>query len=293
MKGGVKDPGLQGMNDPGLQAYHVLRVAVEIFSKQPSELTPEQFKIARERALMALELEDLVLLSAPAARISVPLVAVDTAFDQVRSRYDDSASFEAAMRDGGLSQDDLHRALWRELTFDAVMNLMGNGDDDADALTDEDVEAFYANNPKRFQKPEVRTARHILITINPQYPDNTPEVARARIEKLSEELAAHPENFAYLAEKNSECPSALEGGLLGRTLQGKLYPSVDAVLFHLPEGGVGGPVESEAGLHLVLCEKIEPATAIPLADVREKIRTYLNGQRRKAKQKAWLETLKT
>lgn len=274
--------------DKGVYAYHVLRVAVEVFGKQPGDLAPEQLKIARAQADKTCALEDKVLATPDAARVSVPDAALDAAVVQIKARYEDEMQFEAAMRESAMSERDLKRALWRELAFDTVMTLVG---EDIAPVTDEEVEAFYADHPERFVKPELRTARHILVTINPDFPDNTPEAAHKRIRDLHEKARLNPDGFADLAEKNSECPSALDGGMLGQVSPGKLYDSLDAVLFQLSEGEVGGPVETEAGLHVILCERIESGEDITLEAAREKIRLYLSAQRRKTRQKAWIDSL--
>lgn len=274
--------------DKGLYAYHVLRVAVEVFGKQPGDLTPDQLRVAQAQADKTYALEDKVLASPQAARVSVPDAALDAAVGQIKARYEDEAQFEAAMHESAMTERDLRRALWRELAFDTVMSLVG---DDIDPVTDEEVEAFYADNPERFVKPELRAVRHILVTINPEYPDNTPEAAHKRILELCEQARANPEAFADLAMKHSECPSALDGGFLGQVPPGKLYDSLDAVLFTLGEGEVGGPVETEAGLHVILCEAVEPGEDITLDTAREKIRDHLAAMRRKERQKSWINTL--
>lgn len=286
----MKMPALNS-TDKGLYAYYVLRVAVERFGKQPGELEPEQLKSAQAQADKTLALEDIALKSPQGARISIPDAALDAAVRQIKARYEDEETFHAAMRESGMTESALRRALWRELAFDAVMSLVG---DDVEPVSEAEVEAFYAEHPERFVKPELRTARHILITLNPQYPDNTQEAAYARIHALMVEAQAHlhPEKFAQLALQHSECPSALDGGLLGQVPPGKLYASLDAVLFQLAPGQVGGPVETEAGLHIIYCEAVQPGCVIAYAQASDKIRVYLMAERRKARQKAWFQAMK-
>ena len=284
----MKMPALNS-TDKGLYAYHVLRVAVERFGKQPAELDVEQLKSAQAQADKTLALEDLALASPQGSRVSIPEAALDAALRQIKARYEDEEAFHAAMRESGMTESALRRALWRELAFDAVMSLVG---DDVEPVSETEVEAFYAEHPERFVKPELRTARHILITLNPQYPDNTPEAAHARINALMVEALAHPEKFAQLALQHSECPSALDGGQLGQVAPGKLYASLDAVLFQLAPGQVGGPVETEAGLHIIYCEAVQPGCVIAYAQASDKIRAYLMAERRKARQKAWLQAMK-
>ena len=146
-------------------------------------------------------------------------------------------------------------------------------------VTDEEVERFYRNNPERFQRGETRTVRHVLITINDDIAENTRERATERARQLCAELSADPGAFAATAERYSECPSALYGGLVGRVPQGQLYAELDRELFDMAAGEVRGPVETAMGLHIVYCEQVHPPDTVPLDDVRERIRQILQEQR--------------
>jgi len=276
-------------DDRGLHAYQVLRAAVEIFGRQPSELEAAELSTATKRAEQARELENLVLDTECGRRVSIPDVAVDDALKRIRERFDDDIAFDQALLESGVVKTDLRRALWRELAFDTVLSLIG---DEAEPVTDEDIETYYTENPKHFHRPEQRTARHILITINDDFADNTALMAEKRIDEISAHLELHPDDFQSQAASHSECPSALEGGLLGDVTPGKLYPELDEVLFQMQEGAIAGPLESEAGFHLILCEKIVPGALITLEAAREKLREYLTNQRRKAAQKDWIQSLK-
>ncbi len=149
-------------------------------------------------------------------------------------------------------------------------------------VTDEEVERFYRNNPERFRRGETRTVRHILLTINSDFPENTRARAWERAEGLARELAAEPERFAAAAERHSECPSAVYGGLVGRVPRGQLYAELDEALFAMAEGTVRGPVETAMGLHVVLCEAVHPPDTVPLEACREELRAILQEQRARA-----------
>ncbi len=151
-------------------------------------------------------------------------------------------------------------------------------------VTDEEVERFYHANPDRFRRGETRTARHILITINPDFPENTRPRAWERAEELARTLAADPERFAAAAERHSECPSAVYGGLIGRIPRGQLYAGLDEALFAMEAGTVRGPVETAMGLHVVLCEAVHPPDIVPLEACRERLRAILQEQRARAVQ---------
>ncbi len=108
----------------------------------------------------------------------------------------------------------------------------------ATAPTEDEVLAFFAANPDRFHLPERRVVRHLLITVNPDFPDNTDEAAHARAGALVEALKGGA-SFADLAAHHSECPTAMQGGAVGTVPRGVLYPEVEALAFSLAPGGAG------------------------------------------------------
>ncbi|MBK7954464.1 MAG: peptidylprolyl isomerase [Candidatus Accumulibacter sp.] len=65
--------------------------------------------------------------------------------------------------------------------------------------------------------------RHILVTIHEQLADNQRQPARDRIEAIRSRLLKEPQRFAEQALKHSECPTAINGGLLGSVPRGQLY----------------------------------------------------------------------
>jgi parvulin-like peptidyl-prolyl isomerase len=78
--------------------------------------------------------------------------------------------------------------------------------------------------------------------------------AQARAEALRTRIVAAPGEFARVARDESDCPSAKEGGELGRFTLGELEPRVEVVLFILEPGQVSEVVESPFGFHILLRE---------------------------------------
>jgi peptidyl-prolyl cis-trans isomerase C len=108
----------------------------------------------------------------------------------------------------------------------------------AEPITEIDERLFYELHRERFQTPEHRAARHILITVNDDYPENARDAARARIERIAADLKGHIERFGELARRYSECPTATQDGNLGLVRPGQLFPQLDQCLFRL--AGRGG-----------------------------------------------------
>ena len=273
--------------------YHLLRAAGERFQAGVADLDEARLAEVTRQARRTFELEDLVLGSAEGRGLVIPAEQVAAAVAQVRGRYADADEFRADLARNGLDPETLHLALRRELTFDAVMQRVGSRHVGVDELEER---LFYDFHQERFTVAERRTARHLLITVNDDDAESRRDLVQARIERLAEQVrgpaGGRTQRFEALARRHSQCPTALEGGRLGEVVPGQLYPALDAALFALPSGDIGGPVESELGFHLLLCERIQPGRSIPFTQARPQIRAMLEERARRQCQKAWIGGLR-
>lgn len=269
-------------------SYHLLRCALDKFQKNIPQLTEEEYQKVQRIADRTFSLEAIVLSSPEARDVVIPDSKLDESVKEVASRYTDHEAFLIDLKNNGLDEITLRNALYRELMFDAVIARVTAKTPD---VSDIDIQIFYQLHKDRFTKPERRKARHILITINPEFVENERESAFRRSAAIAEKLRSSPSRFEALARKHSECPTAMDGGRLGDVVQGTLYPELDTELFSMHEGEVSHVIETEIGFHILLCEKINRAVTIPIKRARERIRLILQERQRKACQKAWLDKL--
>lgn len=270
-------------------AYHLLKVSLNTFQKTPHQLDASQLQHARKMADKSFEMESMVLGTTEAMDVVISEAQLDEAVAEVAGRYEGPQEFQNDLQQNGIDEETLRDALRRELIFDGVMQKVGAKHPKVDDL---DVRLFYELHRDRFAVPEQRTARHILITINPDYQENTRPAALARAEKLVGKLIGKRNRFASLARKHSECPTALEGGKLGSVKPGQLFPELDEKLFAMTEGEISEVVESEVGFHILLCEKIIPGKFVPLSKARPRIVEILQERKQRNCQKNWLSELR-
>jgi len=272
---------------PGFQ-YHLLRGALERFSKNPAHLDAGQMAEARRRADKTYALESLVLSSAEAGEVIIPSEQVDAAFAEVVSRYADRSAFESDLRANALNEQRLRQALYRELVFDSVMQRVAV---QRLRVSQIDARLYYELHIEKFVLPERRVARQILITVNNDFIENTRQAARSRIDAIAARLKRSPNRFVDQARRYSECPSALEGGKLGEIRRGQLFVRLDSALFALPEGAVSEVLETEIGFHLLRCERLLPARTLPFSSVETRIEKLLDDRNRRNCQKAFIRQL--
>ena len=280
------------MNTPDKSApidpYALLRAALALFKKTPDELQEAELRQAEIQANNEFKIENRVLNAPEAGAVIISDKELQAAYQEIRSRYEDDAAFFSDLEKNHLDKDSLSAALYRQCRVNVVMELIASRAPDVNEV---EIGIYYHLHPEQFNRPELREACHIFISINPDYPENTRETALSRMQEISAKLQKKPYKFAELALKHSECPTALQGGVLGIVPRGKLYPELDAVLFSIKAGEISEIVESEIGFHLVLCKQIQRAETLSLQKATPKIRQIMKERSRRTCQRAWLASL--
>ena len=269
-------------------SYLLLRTSLAKYEKSPNQLSAAELTALKQQIAKEYEIQNLILSSTEARDIYIPESVVEKSVKEVKSRYTDDEEFLNDIEANGMSERGFRAALARELKVEAVLDRVSSN---AVSISDMDIMIYYHMHYDRFKLPETRTARHILITINPDYKENQRHNALQRLGKIRDRLVKKAKRFGEQALKHSECPTAMNNGLLGRVRKGELYPELDAALFSMKEGAISEVIESELGFHILFCEEVHSAGAATLKEARPKIQKLLEDRARRMCQKAWLNQL--
>ncbi len=147
--------------------------------------------------------------------------------------------------------------------------------------SDADLHKFYEDNAARFTSaPQVRVS-HIFIEAPRGASAADKAAAKARADALLAQVQAHPDQFAQIAEKNSQdAPSAAKGGDLGYVTRGSTAggAAFDDAAFALKKDEISKVVESDLGFHILKATDVKPATLQPFDQVKDTIATELKQQ---------------
>ncbi len=270
------------------EPYILLRAALGLFKKAPTELGETELQQVQKQARNELNIENRVLNSPEATGVIISEEEIQHAYQEIRSRYDDEAHFLAELSKNSLNETSLLAALSRQCKVNAILDRVGSR---APEVSEVDIELYYRLHPEKFALPERRSVSHIFISINPDYPENTRIVSLQRANDLHTKLHKKPYKFADFALRHSECPTALQGGELGTVPRGKLYPELDAVLFKLKAGEISHVIESEIGWHILLCKQIHKAENLSLDKATPKIRELMQERGKQDFIRTWLASL--
>lgn len=269
-------------------AYLTLKLAGELYRKSPASLAADERRRVDAAAARQNEIERRILATDEAARVVVPPSALAASLAAIRGRYDSDNAFRRDLADNGLDEAALSRAVARDLVVEAVLEGVASR---AGEVDDVEVEIFYLMHRERFRKPETRTLRHILVTVNEAVAGSGRAAARRKIDAVRERVLGSMQRFVDEALRQSECPTAMNGGLLGVLPRGQLFAELEPVAFALAAGETSAVVESPLGFHIIRCDQVEPERQLELSEVTARVREQLNDARRRKAQKAWIASL--
>jgi peptidyl-prolyl cis-trans isomerase D len=140
--------------------------------------------------------------------------------------------------------------------------------------TDADLKQYYNDNIAHFRTDEQVRASHILIVVPKDASAADRNAAKQKAESILAQVKAHPEQFAQIAEKESQDPgSAAKGGDLGFFGRGMIAggQAFDDAVFKLKKDEISDVIQSDFGYHIVKVTDIKPATTKAFDDVKGSI----------------------
>lgn len=147
-------------------------------------------------------------------------------------------------------------------------------------FTDRELREHFEQNGSQFRASEERQAAHILLRYPPGADDKARAAIRERAAQLAAQLRKSPEGFADAARRASEdTGSASRGGDLGFVTRGALPRPFEDALFGMKPGEVAGPVETDAGAHVVRLIAVRGGGGANFETLRPKIEEDLRRSR--------------
>ncbi|WP_394153691.1 peptidylprolyl isomerase [Vibrio maritimus] len=248
--------------DKQIRLYLSMKLATETHNLNPDRLDDKQQAQLKHSVDRVYQLQQRIVNSDEAQSVLVSKTDIEQAYQTCISQCDSLQQFQALMSSQGLTEQGLKAALARELMCDKVLDEIS---DAVPELPREQALAYYQKHKIDFSRGRTWKLSQILITINPDFEENRPDNALKRINMVRKQCEHI--DFGQLALEHSECPSALEDGLLGWCEEGKLHPEIVAELAELEQGALSQPIETEVGYHLVICHDAKPPYVAPFEEV--------------------------
>jgi peptidyl-prolyl cis-trans isomerase SurA len=256
--------------------------------------TPAADQERLRREVLTAVLDQLILARIQAQRarqlgIQVTTADVDAAIAAIRQ--DNRMSEETLARllqERGMTEEEYRRDVESQIRLSRLAQREVRAKVTA---TDEEIAAYFNERRREWSRPEKVRFRHLLVPLPPQASAEEIETARAKANALYLRARAG-EDFAALIR--AETPGAQPDAdpVSGEIARGELFPALDETVFALPVGGIGKPVQSPAGFHLVQVVEKTPAFEPTLEAVRSSIEQKIGDRKARERYDGWLRQLR-
>jgi peptidyl-prolyl cis-trans isomerase C len=257
-------------------------------ARQGRPVNDEQLKRYEGDIRETLVNRTLLLQQAQSMGIDVKESLVAKALDEFKAAFKDEAAYNKALDEMGFSEAMLKEQIKKGLTIKALV-------DQAVlkkvSVSDQQVRAYYDENPNLFRKPEQVKASHILVQVPQDADDAKQATALATIQGLKARID-NGENFATLAQQYSDCPSKAKGGDLGFFNRKQMVPPFSEAAFALEPGQTSDVVQTRFGYHLIRATEYQAEQTMAFNDVKDAISKRLRQEQEGKKIDAYLEKLK-
>jgi len=199
---------------------------------------------------------------------------IDQKIADLEAKYDGEQGMERYLKIRRMTMDDLRVSLQSRIRIDEYLKEQGVLEPE---IPEARIRAMYDEDPEGFSTVETIRASHILIAVDRNAGTEEKQRARQEAERIREEILAGAD-FAAMAKAHSDCKTAVIGGDLGQIKRGYMPAAFDEVAFSLEQDTVSEVVETRFGYHIIEVGERHPARQVPYEEVRDFLKTYLQGE---------------
>lgn len=208
----------------------------------------------------------------------------------------DEQRFQAALKQEGMSMDDLRKNVERNFMMQRVQQ------DEVGSklsITEEEARQYYLAHKDEFAEPATVTLREILVDVaattqggeagvNVGAEDEArkkADAARARV--------ASGEDFGKVASEVSDSASKANGGLIGPFALGDVSDALRKTLESMKPGDVTQPSRTAKGFQILELEAMKAATVQPFESVRDLVADKVYAARQESEMRKFLARIRS
>ncbi|HVR44475.1 MAG TPA: peptidyl-prolyl cis-trans isomerase [Thermoanaerobaculia bacterium] len=242
----------------------------EIQRNSPPAQAAERGKQFRDALFNEMLSELLIKDRADRLGLTVTAQELDDAIARLMEQYaiETEEAFEESLRSSGLTRSEMELRLRDTLLTNKVFGreLRSRGE-----ISDRELRQRYEAEKETYRLPERARLRELVVVVPPGADLATRVRARAEAEEAVTR-ARGGESFQALVTEYSDSPSKENGGDIGTVGKGELLAALDRVVFDTPAGETTGPIETQAGFHVLLVEARLPSEIPSFDQIKETLR---------------------
>jgi peptidyl-prolyl cis-trans isomerase SurA len=243
--------------------------------------------IARSRALDLLIERRLILNWAAGKNIPIVDEEVEQVETSIRERNNLTLDqFQKALISRGESVESFRENIREQLTVNKALGMVLSAEAQ---VSDSELQELYL---KTYPPETVFEVSHILLSIDKEASDEEDALVKEKAEQILSEISGGAFFESMASKYSQDGSSADKGGRLGTFREGELLPELEKAAADLEPGGVGGPVRTSAGYHILLLVSRGQSDPPPFAEVRSTLERSLMADREESIRTRWLKELK-
>lgn len=196
---------------------------------------------------------------------------LDEEIETIIAGFPSEEEFYSTIANDGFTKDSFREEFGNSLLQQKYKDEVVGVDVEA---KEEEIQAFYDDNPEYFKTEESATASHILIEIGADFTESQKNDAKKQIESILKK-AKSGDDFAELAKEYSEGPSSVNGGSLGEFSRGQMVAPFEEAAFALNPGEISEVVETQFGFHIIKLFEKSTSSWVPFEQVSMQISDHL------------------
>lgn len=254
----------------------------EIYGEE--ELAEKMDEAKQEMLLQMIE-DKLIIQKSRKEGIVVSDKEVEERVAEIKNKFSDEETFEAALEEQGLNVDILKKRYKEQAMMKKIFDKEVKSQI---VVLPTEVQEYYKAHVKEFEEPETVVLRVITLKVS-----QTDE--RQRVFEKAEDIKKsidEGKSFDEMAQKFSEDAYAIEGGLMGYVKKGQLMQTIDEKIFALEAGEISGVIENDLSFRIFKVDEKIAAHTSSIEQVREKIQNTIYQEKVKQKFEEWLDKLK-
>lgn len=258
------------------------------FQRAGRQIAPALETRLKENLIRKLVEEELIAQKAKSEQVTLEAAEIDAKLTEHKARFGSDKAFASFLERTQQSEADVKADLEKNLLRDKLFAKLLQGQEP----TEEDAKKYYEENKDKYKQKEQINVQHILFKTD----KNTTDAEKKKKLEAAKKVFAEAKkgaDFAELAKKNSEGPTAQRGGDLGTFSRGRMVKQFEDVAFAAKPGEILGPVETQFGYHVIKVNEKTAEVQRPYDEVKESILTSLKARQKSKATRDLLDKLKT
>ncbi len=258
------------------------------FQRAGRQIAPALESRLKENLIRKLVEEELIAQKAKAEGVSLDKAEIDAKLTEHKGRFGSDKAFQSFLERTQQSEADVRSDLEKNLLRDKLFAKLLSGQEP----TEDDAKKYYDENKDKYKQREQINAQHILFKIDKTTSDADKKKKLSEAKKVLAEAKKPGADFAALAKKYSEGPTAQRGGDLGTFSRGRMVKQFEDAAFAAKPGEIVGPVETQFGYHIIKVNSKNPEVQRPYDEVKDSILTSLKARQKSKATRELLDKLK-